>query len=154
LATKTDQLIDMLQPVVEGMGFIFWGLEYLSQGRHSTLRIYIDHEDGINVDNCADVSRQLSAVLDVEDPITSNYTLEVSSPGLDRLLFTSEQFAAYRGHIIDVRLRSAFEGRRKFKGLLNGIEDNEVLLIVDEEEFMLPLEQIERAQVVPQFDDE
>lgn len=149
---KVDELTALTQPVVESMGFVFWGLEYI-QGKHATVRIYIDHADGINVDQCADVSRQVSAVFDVEDPISSVYTLEVSSPGVDRLLFILPQFADYRGFEIDIRLKVPFEGRRKFKGILNGIEGEDVLLIVGEEELLLPYELIDRAQIVPVFED-
>ncbi len=147
-----DELTSLLAPVVESMGLVFWGLEFSSQGRHSRLRIYIDHAEGINVDQCAEVSRQISSVLDVEDPITQEYTLEVSSPGMDRPLFTLAQFAAYQGHIVQVRLHQAFSGKRKYKGLIKGVEADEVVMVVDDYELLLPIEIIDKAQVVPQFD--
>lgn len=150
---KDTQLIELLQPVVEAMGFIFWGLEFGGSGRHTLLRLYIDHVDGINVDQCAEVSRQISSVLDVEDPITQEYTLEVSSPGMDRPLFSLEHYQQYANHIVDVRLRMPFEGRRKFKGQLLGVEDQDVVLLVDEHEYLLPVELIEKAHIVPQFKD-
>ena len=150
--SKLDQLTELMQPVVESMGFVFWGIEYI-QGKEVTVRLYIDHADGINVDHCAEVSRQISAVMDVEDPISSVYTLEVSSPGVDRMLFSLEQFTALRGHQISIRLKVPFEGRRKFKGILNGTEGDEVLLIEGEKEFILPFELIDRAQIVPVFED-
>ncbi|MFY9178251.1 MAG: ribosome maturation factor RimP [Venatoribacter sp.] len=150
---KETQLIELLKPVVESMGFIFWGLEFSLQGRHTMLRIYIDHADGISVDQCAEVSRQISSVMDVEDPIAQEYTLEISSPGLDRSLFTLEQYQQYANHIIELRLRLPFEGRRKFKGQLIGIEQEDVVLVVDEHEYLLPFELIEKAHVVPQFTD-
>ncbi len=92
MASKEQQIQQMLEPTVEALGFDLWGVEYLSQGRHSVLRVYIEHEKGISVDDCAAVSEQVSGVLDVEDPITGEYTLEVSSPGMDRLLFKLEQY--------------------------------------------------------------
>lgn len=150
---KDTQLTELLRPVVESMGFVFWGLEFIAQGRQSLLRIFIDHADGINVDHCAAVSRQLSAVLDVEDPIAQEYTLEVSSPGMDRPLFTLEQYRQYANHIIELRLRMPFEGRRKFKGQLIGVEQEDIVLVVDEHEYLLPIELIEKAHVVPQFKD-
>lgn len=150
---KDTQLTELLAPVVEAMGFTFWGLEYSAQGKHSLLRVYIDHADGITVDHCAAVSHQISSVLDVEDPITQEYTLEVSSPGMDRPLFTLGQFQQYANHIIDVRLRMPFDGRRKFKGQLIGVEQEEVVLFVDGHEYLLPIELIEKAHVVPQFKD-
>jgi ribosome maturation factor RimP len=150
---KIDELTEMIEPVVTGMDFILWGIEYLPSGKFSTLRIYIDHENGIHVDQCAEVSRQVSAVLDVEDPISTNYTLEVSSPGMDRPLFSLEQYAAYIGEWVDIKLRYAFEGRRKFKGVLTGIEDGDVIVQVDSEEFLLPVESIDKARLIPNFDD-
>jgi ribosome maturation factor RimP len=151
VSAKLKQLQALLEPGVNALGFELWGIEYVSQGRNSTLRIYIDSENGIDVDDCAKVSHQVSGVLDVEDPITGHYTLEVSSPGMDRPLFTLEQFAAYAGSQVQVRLRIAFEGRRKFKGLLNGVEGDDVLVVVDNEEYLLPIEYIDKANVIPQF---
>ena len=151
MATKEQQMEAMLAPTVEALGFDLWGLEYLSQGRHSLLRVYIEHENGISVDDCAAVSEQVSAVLDVEDPITGEYTLEVSSPGMDRLLFKLEQFTAYEGEEIDIRLRSAFEGRRKFRGILKGIEGEDVVVHVDDHEYLLPHSAIEKARVQPRI---
>ena len=153
MATNSEKIQAQLQPVVESMGFIYWGIEYLAQGKKSVLRVYIDHEDGINVDQCAKVSRQISAVLDVEDPIRSHYTLEVSSPGMDRLLFTLEQYLAYSGARVQVRLRVPFEGQRKFQGVLNGVEGEDIVLRVEDHEYLLPFELIEKAQVIPQFTD-
>lgn len=150
---KDTQLTELLGPIVESMDFIFWGLEFVVQGRHTLLRVYIDHENGINVDDCAAVSRQLSATLDVEDPITQEYTLEVSSPGMDRPLFTLEQYQQHVNHIIELRLRMPFEGRRKFKGQLTGFEQEDIVLYVDNHEYLLPFELIEKANVVPQFKD-
>lgn len=151
---KVDELKALLEPVVTGLGYQFWGVEYIARGKHSLLRVYIDHEDGINVDQCAEVSHQVSAVMDVEDPISQNYTLEVSSPGMDRPLFTLEQFAAYVGQRIDVRLRAPFEGRRKFKGVLTAIEDGDICITLDGSDYLLPLESIEMARLVPNFDNQ
>jgi len=151
VSAKLKQLQELIEPGVVALGVELWGIEYISQGRHNTLRIYIDSENGIDVDDCARVSHQVSGVLDVEDPITGQYTLEVSSPGMDRPLFTLEQFAAYAGSQVQVRLRVAFEGRRKFKGLLNGVEGDDVLVVVDNEEYLLPIDYIDRANVIPQF---
>ncbi|WP_136681631.1 ribosome maturation factor RimP [Neptunomonas sp. XY-337] len=151
MSAKLKLIQELIQPSVEALGCDLWGVDYLSQGKHTTLRIYIDKEDGVTVDDCAAVSHQVSGVLDVEDPINGEYTLEVSSPGMDRPLFTLEQFAAYRGHKIQMRLRVPFEGRRNFKGILNGVEGEDILLVVDDEEFLLPIDLLDRAQVIPQF---
>lgn len=152
MSSKLEQLQALLAPVVEALGYVCWGVEYISQGRHSLLRVYIDHPDGILVEDCEKVSRQVSGVLDVEDPITNEYTLEVSSPGMDRPLFTLEQFAAHAGEQVKVKLRSPFEGRRNFQGLLRGVEDQDVVVQVDEHEYLLPIEMIDKANVVPRFE--
>ncbi len=146
---KEQQLQRMLEPTVEAMGYELWGLEYLSAGRHSMLRLYIESENGISVDDCAAVSSQASSVLDVEDPISGEYTLEVSSPGVDRLLFKLDQYPPYQGEMIELRLRTAFEGRRKFKGILQGIEGEEVVVKVDDHEYLLPHGAIEKARIHP-----
>lgn len=150
-STRQGKLQDMLEPVVTALGYSLWGLEVISSGRHSTLRIYIDSEDGILVDDCEKVSRQVSSVLDVEDPIQGEYTLEVSSPGMDRPLYTLEQFAQYAGHEINVRLRAPYEGRRRYKGRLVGVEGDEVVMQVDDHQFLFPVETIDKANVVPHF---
>ncbi len=149
MATREQQIQALLEPTVEAMGFELWGLEYLSQGRHSLLRLYIDSENGINVDDCAAVSEQVSSVLDVEDPIHGEYTLEVSSPGMDRLLFRLDQYPGYVGEMVELRLRSAFEGRRKFRGILKGVEGEDVVVQVDDHEYLLPHGEIEKARVQP-----
>ena len=141
----------LIEPVVIGLGYELWGFEHQTQGRQSLLKIYIDAPAGIEVDDCAKVSRQLSGVLEVEDPIRGNYTLEVSSPGMDRLLFKLEQYAGYSGEVIDLRLRSPFEGRRKFKGILKGVEGEDVVVQVDDHEFLLPHSAIEKARIEPRI---
>jgi len=153
LSAKYTILEELIRPVVEGLGFQFWGMEYLSLGKDSVLRIYIetDAEKGIDVEDCAQVSRQVSSILDVEDPIAGEYNLEVSSPGLDRPLFDLVQYQAYVGSIVSLRLRVPFDGRRKFKGQLMGIEHDEVVIRVDQDEYLLPIDLIDKANVVPQF---
>jgi ribosome maturation factor RimP len=149
VASKEQQLIDLIKPVVEALGFGFWGLEYLSQGKDSVLSVYIDSENGITVDDCATVSRQVSGIMDVEDPITGEYNLEVSSPGMDRPIFTVEQFNRYVGEFVDVKLRYAFEGRRKFKGKLVAIEDGEDIVVhIDNHEYILPIDAIDKANLI------
>lgn len=149
---KEQEVADLLAPTVESLGCVIWGVEYLSQGKHSKLRLYIDREGGVDVDNCADVSRHVSDILDVEEFSNNAYTLEVSSPGLDRILFTEEQFLGAVGEVVEVRLNSPFEGRRKYEGLLAGIEDHCALVQIETDEYLLPLENIQRARVVPDFD--
>jgi len=152
VSSKLEQLQALLAPVVEALGYECWGVEFLSQGRHSLLRVYIDHANGVLVDDCEKVSRQISGVLDVEDPISSAYTLEVSSPGMDRPLFTLEQFARHAGELVKIKLRSPFEGRRTFQGLLRGAEEQDVVVLVDDHEYLLPIDLIDKANIIPRFD--
>jgi len=150
VATRLEVLYALVVPVVEAMGCEFWGLEYLSSGRSAMLRIYIDN-DPVSVEDCEKVSRQVSSLLDVEDLITSEYTLEVSSPGLDRPLYTLAQYEKYVGENVTLKLRLPYEGRRNFKGRLNGVEGEDVLLIVDDHEFLFPISSVEKANIVPHF---
>lgn len=145
---QVSQLQEMFEPAVNSLGFELWGVEYLSQGRHSTLRLYIESGDGITVDDCAAVSRQVSAILDVEDPITGEYSLEVSSPGLDRPLFSAEHYKAYQGETMQLRLFSAISGRRKFKGVLKCQSENSLTFEVDGESLDVPFDQIEKGRIV------
>jgi len=151
MATKDQQITDLLRATVDALGFELWGVEYLSQGRHSILRVYIDAENGITVEDCARVSEQVGSVLDVEDPITGEYTLEVSSPGMDRLLFRLDQYPGFVGETVELRLRSPFEGRRKFKGVLTGIEGEDVVIRVDDHEYLLPHSAIDKARIQPRI---
>ena len=142
-------LSKLIEPVVQELGCELWGIEKLQQGRQVVLKIYIESADGINVDDCARVSRQVSAILDVEDPISGEYMLEVSSPGVERRLFKPEHFNVCKGEKVQITLRQAFDGRRKFKGLLCGLEDEEVVIRVDDaQEIVLPMDSIERARVL------
>lgn len=149
---KVEFLENLVAPAIEALGCELWGIEYLPQGKHSILRIYIDSEDGVNVDDCAAVSRQVSAVLDVEDPISGAYSLEVSSPGMDRPLFTLEQFGDYLQEDITVKLTAAIDNKRKFKGLLTEIEGDQLTFVVDGESLSVPYSFIDKANVVPKFD--
>ena len=137
----------MLQPAIEVLDLELWGIEYLTKGRSALLRVYIDSEEGVTIDDCEQVSRQISAILDVEDPIAGEYTLEVSSPGLDRPLFTAEQYATYVGEVINVRLNSPIDGRRKFKGVLNSADPKTIVMTVDNQPVEILFSQIEKANV-------
>jgi ribosome maturation factor RimP len=153
MASKQEQLHALIAPVAASLGCELWGLEYLTQGRYTTLRIYIDREEGgVMLEDCEKVSRQVSSVMDVEDPIDGEYTLEVSSPGMDRPLYTLDQYARYIGEQINVRLRLARDGRRKFKGTIMAVEGDEVRIGVDDKEYVLHLDAIDKANIVPRFD--
>jgi ribosome maturation factor RimP len=124
-----DNLLQkLLEPVVMAMGYQLWGVERLKQGRDLLLRVYIDHQNGISVDDCGLVSQQISAFLDVENPIKGEYVLEVSSPGLERPLFFIEQFQEFEGEKVFIRLLRPQQGQRHFKGLLTRVQDDVIIL--------------------------
>ena len=149
---KERELEALLAPTVRALGCEVWGLEYRPRGRgRATLRLYIESPAGVSIDDCERVSHQVGALLDVEDAIVDAYRLEVSSPGLDRVLFRAEQYRASIGERVDVQLVAPFDGRRRFQGQLAGIEGEDVVLRVAEDEYLLPLEQIQRARIVPDF---
>lgn len=151
MATLEQNLQEMLQGAVEDLGCELWGIECQRAGRFMTVRLFIDKEGGMTVDDCADVSRQVSAILDVEDPISDKYNLEVSSPGLDRPLFTLPQFERYIGQDIAVHLRIPVMERRKWQGKLERIENDMVTLIVDGQKQVLVFGNIQKANVVAKF---
>ena len=151
MATLEQNLQEMLQGAVEDLSCELWGIECQRAGRFMTVRLFIDKEGGVTVDDCADVSRQVSAILDVEDPIADKYNLEVSSPGLDRPLFTLPQFERYIGQDIAVHLRIPVMERRKWQGKLERIENDMVTLIVDGQEQVLVFGNIQKANVVAKF---
>jgi len=140
-----------LRPAVEEAGKELLGIEFISAGQHSVLRLFIDHENGIDVDDCAEVSRQVGALLDVEDPISTEYSLEVSSPGLDRPLFTKEHYQAIIGETVNVRLSMPLNGRRKFKGILDAIENDILIVMVDGEAYELVFSNIDKGNLVHNF---
>ncbi len=148
-----DRLTEIVASAVEPLGYELLGVEYIAQGRHSLLRIYIDTPAGITLDDCERASRQVSAVLDVDDPIKGQYTLEMSSPGLDRPLFTAEHFTQYIGHEVKLRLHSPLEGRRKFKARITQVEGDLIHLASSEtdEEWQISLDNIEKANLVPEL---
>ena len=152
MSSKLEELQALLAPVAVALGYEYWGIEFLAQGCHSMLRVYIDKEGGVLVDDCAIVSRHISGILDVEDPITVEYTLEVSSPGIERPLFTLEQFAKYSGDRVKIKLRSPLEMRQNFQGLLRGVEEQNIVVQVEDHEFLLPIDMIDKANIIPSFD--
>ncbi len=128
-------------------------MELLSPGKQALLRVYIDKPDvGVTVDDCADVSREISDLLDVEEVFSSATTLEVSSPGMDCILFTPAQYLENVGQQVDIRLNVPLERRKRITGVLAGLEDNEAIVQAGEDEYVLPLENINRARVVPMFE--
>lgn len=151
MAGMQTQLENMLEPVVHAMGCELWGLDYRAHGKKALLRLYIDKPGGVGLDDCERVSRQVASVLDVEDPITMEYVLEVSSPGMDRSFYKLAQYIDFVGETFAIKLRMPFEGRRKFTGVLTAVENDEVVLRVEDEEYLLPYELIDKANLVPRF---
>jgi ribosome maturation factor RimP len=143
-----QHIASLLEPTINALGLQVWGVEHISQGRYSVLRVYIDSANGISIEDCEKVSRQVSAILDVEDPIAGEYNLEVSSPGADRRLFTLEQFEEFTGSEVDLRLKTPLEGRRKFKGQLASVTGDKISLLVEGSEYQCPFEAIEKAHIV------
>lgn len=133
------------------MGFELWGFEYLPAGRHSILRVFVEKDDGITVGDCAAISRQVSAIMDVEDPISSAYMLEVSSPGMDRLLLKPSHFELYAGKVVQVRTAVAVLGRKKFKGPMVQVTDSMIGIEVDGELYEIDYDIIDKANLVAEF---
>ena len=146
------ELDNIVKNTVEGLNYVLWGYEYRPQRESALLRIFIEKDkndkSGISVDDCAIVSRQIGAVLDVENIIPVAYILEVSSPGMDRVLFTPEQYQDYLGKSMKIRTRTPITERRNFKGTLIKATDSIVHIKVDNEEFEIPFESIDRARLV------
>ena len=140
----------MLSPTVTALGYELVGIEYVSQGKHSILRIYIDSENGIKLEDCELVSRQISGVLDVEDPISGEYSLEVSSPGTERPLFSIEHYEKFIGQPVFIRFHGMVEKRRKLKGHIVAVEDNNIKIseLGTELEFEFDLDDIDKAHLI------
>ncbi len=139
----------LFEPVIDSMGYELVGIEFIGGGGHGTLRVYIDRDEGVSVDDCALISHQISGILDVEEPIQQAYDLEISSPGIDRPLFKIGDFERFAGHTAKIKLAVALEGRKNFRGELLGVADPGLVTIeVDGERFDLPYADIARANLV------
>lgn len=142
-------LTQLFEPVVESMGYELVGVEFNAGGGHGTLRVYIDREQGVNIEDCAAISHQLSGILDVEEPIQQAYDLEISSPGIDRPLFKLADFERFIGCTAKIKLAVGVQGRKNFKGQLQAVADEKLITIeVDGEHFDLPFADIARANLV------
>ena len=146
-----NELIELLEPVVTTLGYEMLGIEYFRQKDGSMLRLYIDSDVGITIDDCTRVNHQVIGVLDVHDPIKEKYFLEISSPGLDRPLFTLEQFQRFIGEKVKMKLREKIEERRKFKGVIKAVEESAVLISDDGVDYLIPAEAIDSAHLVPEI---
>ncbi|MFZ5841539.1 MAG: ribosome maturation factor RimP [Pseudomonadota bacterium] len=145
----------LVKPAVEAAGMQLWGLEYQVLNRRALLRIYIDSPNGVTVDDCALVSHQVSGVLDVADPISSDYRLEVSSPGWDRPLFTAAHFIQFVGQTVKVKTVLPVAGRRNFTGQLVAADQEQITLQIEPEKTVrILVEQIDKAHIVPDVEAE
>jgi len=158
---KATQIVQLLAPTVASLGVELLGAEYLPSPGGALLRLYIDvpepqPADGgeprmVSIEDCEAVSREVSAQLDVEDPITGNYTLEVSSPGIARPLFNRTQFARFVGESAKVTLKLPQDGRRRLQGRIDRIEGDTVVFIVDGAEFVAAFDNIDKARLIPDW---
>src|SRR5690554_3016802 len=161
LADKASTITDLLAPTVEALGLQLLGIEYLPMPGGSLLRLYIDRPgaaagaevegEGVTVDDCEAVSREVLAQLDVEDPISGNYTLEVSSPGLDRPLFTLDHYRRFAGETAKVTLRLPQDGRRRLTGRIAAVEEGDITFDVDGSPFRVSFDNIDKARLVPDW---
>lgn len=143
---------ELFEPVVESMGYELVGVEFMGAGGHGTLRVYIDRDGGVSLDDCAAISHQISGILDVEEPIKQAYDLEISSPGIDRPLFKLSDFERFAGKTARIKLAAGLLGRKNFKGKLHGVADSKrVTIEVDGEIFDLPYADIAKANLVADF---
>jgi len=147
-----QRVTGLLEPTVTALGYELLGVEYLAQGKHSRLRLYIDSPDGIGLEDCETVSRQVSGVLDVDDIIHGQYNLEVSSPGLDRPLFRAEHYARFAGQMVRLRTHQPQQGQRNFQGRIESVQDGTVYISMDDgSQLSLKVDEIDKANLVPEL---
>lgn len=142
-----ESLENIIKPILDDLGYELWGIEYLAQGKYSTLRVYIDKPEGIVIEDCEQASRQISAILDVEDPIKGNYSLEVSSPGIPRPLFYAWQYQRYPGCEINLKLIRPVNGQRKWTGNLVSASEHELVVSVEGENYTIQISNIAKANL-------
>ena len=151
------KIINLISPTIEAMGFELWELKLLQQGQHSLIRIYVDSPSGIKINDCALLSEQLGAIFDLENIMKNRYTLEVSSPGMDRSLNSQQQYKKYLENKIVIKLRNGIAGQKIFKGKHLEANDLDIVLeCMDKQnqltKFNFPYQNIEKANLVPNFE--
>ena len=146
-----EHLINLIEPIIEGLGYECVGIDYNPHPKHGLLRIYIDSENGILVEDCSKVSHQISGVLDVEDPIQGNYHLEVSSPGAERPFYKISQFEQFIDSTVMVNLFKAIDGRKKITGVIVKVEDDIITLQESEQIYTVPFDAMSKARLVPEY---
>ncbi len=149
---KALELQELLAPTVHSLGLELLGIEFSPSLGNALLRLYIDAPERlVTIEDCEAVSREVSASLDVNDPIASQYTLEVSSPGIDRPIFTLEQFAKQIGQQVKISLSLPQEGRRRLQGFISAVADGSISLHCDGKEFVVAFNNVDKARVVPDY---
>ena len=143
-----SKVSDKIKTAIEDIGYELWGCQYLAKGRGSLLRIYIDSPNGIGIEDCELVSRKVGTLLDVEDLISDNYTLEVSSPGIPRPLFYLSQFKKYIGEEVEIKLIKPIAEKRKFLGVIIAVDEQDVILNVDNQRMSFLFENIGKANLI------
>ena len=153
MAKIADKVFSIINPIVIDMGYELLGIEYVASGKPSVLRIYIDCEEGIGVDDCENVSRQVGAIMDVEDLINGQYNLEVSSPGIERPLFVMAHYQRFLGHDVCLRTYRPIDGRRNFTGSIGSVVEtsNTIELVTELGSVSLDIDLIEKANLVAHF---
>ncbi|MDC9729021.1 MAG: ribosome maturation factor RimP [Methyloprofundus sp.] len=146
-----EHLLNLIEPVVEGLGYECVGIEYSSHPKNGFLRIFVDKEGGVQMEDCTKVSHQISGVLDVEDPIAGEYNLEVSSPGVDRPLFKIQQFERFIGQIVQVNLFKPVDGRRNIKGVIEKVEGDDVYLLQEGHTYKIAFQAMSKARLEPDY---
>ncbi len=147
--TTNSALDGMLRPIVTGMGYVFWGMEQVNHKQGRLLRIYIDSDAGISLADCERVSHQVVGVLDVEDPVSGRYHLEVSSPGFDRPLFTLAHYEQFIGERVKMHLSRQLNGRKRITGRIESVDQDEVIIHEVGAAFHIPVALIEKARLAP-----
>ena len=153
MAKIADKVLSIINPIVIDMGYELLGIEYVGSGKYSVLRLYIDCEEGVGVNDCETVSRQVSSIMDVEDPISGQYNLEVSSPGIERPLFVIAHYQRFLGHDVCLRTYRTVDGRRNFTGCIGSVVEvsNTIELVTELGPVTLDIDLIEKANLVAHF---
>lgn len=146
--SQMELLNKLIRPIVEEKGYEFYHVEFIKEFGENFLRIYIDKEQGIQLEDCENVSRAVSDMLDVEDPIEDTYYLEVSSPGIDRGLYTDRHLEHQLHHKIRIKLSGLYNGKKLFEGELSGFNEEEIQILLDGQEFGIPREKIKAVNLI------
>ncbi|TDX51884.1 ribosome maturation factor RimP [Orenia marismortui] len=152
MAKKAETLVEELaKPIIEEKGLELVDVEYKKEGENWVLRIFIDQEDGVSLENCQEISRMLSEQLDIDDPIANSYLLEVSSPGIDRPLKTEKDYKRFSGRLIDISTYAPINGQRKLTGELLGLKDDNIEIRIDGDEILVPLDKVSQTRLAIEF---